>query len=297
MELHQIAYVLAVADSGSFTAAAARLHVSQSGVSTQVRKLERELGVSLFDRSARRIAVTAEGERLLPALRAAAAAVDEVHTRASDLRGLIVGSLRIGTVTALTWPAFFDAVAAIHAAHPGVDLRLIESTSTDLVHRVRTGELDVAVAAWSVEAPVGLESVPVVDDALVAVVAPGHPWAARGVVGVGELARADLISFPGGTGARAAMDQMFGRAGLEAVPRWEAASPMSLTALAARAVGVAVASETTMADADGLVVLRIDDPEARSRLGTVWRSEASSAAKAFLAELLGADRRGTGGRR
>jgi DNA-binding transcriptional LysR family regulator len=292
MEIHQMRYALAVADSGSFTAAAAQLHVCQSGVSTQVRKLERELGVPLFVRGSRGSALTREGERLLPALRAAAAAVDEVHVAASDLRGMVVGSLRIGTVTALGWPAFFDAVAAIHAAHPGVDLRLVESTSSDLVDRVRRGELDVAVAAWSHEAPVGLTSVTVLDDALVAVVAPGHPWAARGVVGVGELGRAELIAFPPGTGARDAMDQMFARAGLSATPRWEAASPTSLTALAARAVGVAVASETTVADTDDLVVLRIDDPEARSRLGTIWRTEATSATHAFLAELFDPGRTG-----
>jgi DNA-binding transcriptional LysR family regulator len=88
------------------------------------------------------------------------------------------------------------------------------------------------------------------------------------------------------------MDQMFARAGLSATPRWEAASPTSLTALAARAVGVAVASETTVADTDDLVVLRIDDPEARSRLGTIWRTEATSATHAFLAELFDPGRTG-----
>lgn len=289
MELHQVTYVLAVADSGSFTAAAARLHVNQSGVSTQVQKLERELGVSFFDRTSRRITVTPEGERMLPALRAAAAAFDNVRTQASDLRGLVVGSLRIGTVTALTWPAFFDAVAAIHAAHPGVDLRLVESTSDSLIDQVRTGGLDVTVAAWSLDAPAGLQSATVLDDALVAVVSTGHPWAVRGVIRVGELARADLIALPRGTGARDAMDQMFTRAGLNATPRWEAASPTSLTALASRAVGVAIASETTVADADELVALRIDDPDARSRLGVVWRTEPTAAARAFLSTLLSGD--------
>jgi DNA-binding transcriptional LysR family regulator len=290
MDLHHVIYALAVADTGSFTAAAARLHVSQSGVSTQVQKLERELGVLIFDRTARRIAVTAEGEWMLPTLRAVAAAIDDVRARASDLRGLVVGSLRIGTVTALAWPVFFDAVATIHATYPGVDLRLVESTSDDLIAQVRAGDLDVAIAGWSSDAPEGLESVTVFDDALVAVVAQQHPWAARRVVQANELARTDLIALPRGTGARDAMDLMFTRAGTTAAPRWEAASPTSLTALASRAVGVAVASETTVAGAPGLTTLRIADPAARSRLGVIWRAQPAPPARAFLSELLGSER-------
>ena len=290
MELHQIVYALTVADTASFTAAAAQLHVSQSGVSTQVRKLERELGVSLFDRTSRRVTLTAEGARMLPALRTAAAAVDGVRAQASDLRGLVVGSLRIGTVTGLGWSAFFDAVAAIHGAYPGVDLRLMESASSDLIERVKAGDVDVVVAAWSPDAPEGLMSETVFDDALVAVVAQSHPWAARKVIRPSELARTDLIALPRGTGARDAMDLMFARAGTAAVPRWEAASPISLTALASRAVGVAVASETTVGDSRGLVVLRIADPDARSRLGVAWRDRPTPAAQAFLNELLGTER-------
>jgi DNA-binding transcriptional LysR family regulator len=285
MELHQIHYVLAVIDTGSFTAAGAALRVSQSGISTQVQKLERELGVSLFDRGSRRISVTVEGEQLIHALRAAAAAIENIRVRANDVRGLVVGSLRIGTVTALSWPAFFDALAAIHSAHPGVDSRLEESTSRDLIARVRSGDLDVAVVAWASNAPQDLRSAIILDDALVAVVAPGHPWAARKVIRPAELARSDLIALPPGTGARDAMEAMFDRAGIHAEPRWEAASPTSLEALAARGLGVAVASETTLADASGLVTLHLSDPDARSRLGVVWRSTPGPATQAFLAEL------------
>lgn len=279
-------YAVAVADTGSFTAAAAHLRVSQSGVSMQVQKLERELGVALFDRSSRRVSITPEGERMMPSLRAAAAAIEGVRVRAGEVRGLVIGSLRIGTVTALTWPLFFDAVAAIHSAHPGVDLRLAEATSRELLSRVRSGELDVAVAAWSSDVPEDLESETVLDDALVAVVAAHHPWAARKVIRPAELARTDLIALPRGTGARDAMEAMFTRAGLNAAPRWEAASPTALTALAARGLGVAVASETTLADARDLVPLRLADSEARSRLGVVWRSAPGPATRAFLGELL-----------
>ncbi|MWV48136.1 LysR family transcriptional regulator [Rathayibacter sp. VKM Ac-2803] len=286
MELHQIFYAISVADTGSFTAAAARLHVSQSGVSAQVQKLERELGAALFDRTSRRISVTAEGERLLPALRAAAASVDGVRAAADELRGLVVGAVRLGTVAGLTWPDLFDAIAAVHSAHPGIDLRLVESTSDDLLARVRSGDLDVVVAGWTPGPPDGLESATIVDDALVLAVAEGHPWAARGSVHPGELADADLITLPPGTGARVALEASLARAGLRVAPRWEVASPVALGALAARSLGVAVASESTLADAPELVILRLEDPEARSQLGVAWRARPGSAARAVLQELL-----------
>lgn len=291
MEVHQLRYVLAVADEGSFTAAATHLRVSQSGISTQVRKLEHELGISFFDRTSRRIALTAEGERMLPSLRAAVAAVERIREGASDLRGLVVGSLRIGTVAGLIWPRLFDAVIAIHHAYPGVDLRLTESTSVDLIAQVRAGGLDVAVAAWSPAAPEGLESATVFDDALVAVVAERHPWAARRVIRPAELARSDLIALPRGTGARVAMDAMFARAGVDVQPRWEVATPAYMTVLAARACGVAIASETTLADATGLVVLRIDDARARSQLGVTWKREPGPATQVLLANLLSSEQR------
>src|SRR4051794_2485735 len=104
MELHRLRYLLAVVDEGSLTAAARTLQIAQSGVSSQLSKLERELGIALFQRAGRGVVLTAEGESLLPAVRAAVHSVDAVTAAASDLRGLVVGSLRVGTVTTLMWP-------------------------------------------------------------------------------------------------------------------------------------------------------------------------------------------------
>lgn len=188
MELHQLRYFLAVVDEGSFSAAAQAVRISQSGVSTQIQKLERELGVSLIDRSPRRVTLTPAGRALLPAIRSVLTAVAQVSATAHDLRGLVVGSLRIGTVTGLAWPRLVDALAALHTRHPGVDLRLHEGNSDDLVAGVRDGRLDIAVAGWAGEPPPGLPSRIVIDDALVAIVAPGHRWADRAAVDPGSWA-------------------------------------------------------------------------------------------------------------
>ncbi|WP_147916417.1 LysR family transcriptional regulator [Ruania zhangjianzhongii] len=290
MELHQLRYFLAVADTGSFTAAAGAVRVSQSGISTQVQKLERELGLSLIDRSARRISLTPAGERLVPFARGAVSAVEDVSGAAADIRGLVTGSLSVATVTGLAWPGLFDALATLHAQHPGIDIRLREGTSQDLIEQVREGSADVAIAAWSDVEPAGLRSCVVFDDALVAVVARGHPWAARSGLRAIDLAHADLITLPRGTGARAALETLMTGVGSTVEPRWEVTTPTFVQMLTTRGLGVGIVSATTAEQWDGVVAVQVCDGRARSRLGIVWRDRPSHAARALVDEL---EQRGT----
>ncbi len=282
MELHQLRYFLAVVDEGTFTAAAEAVRISQSGVSTQLQKLERELGLGLIDRSARRVALTPAGERLVPYARAAVAAVEDVAGAANGIRGLVTGVLRVTTVTGMVWQPLFDALATIHTRHPGIDLRLREGPSGDLITQVRDGTADVAIAAWAGDPPEGVRTSVVFDDPLVAVVSAGHPWAARDRVHPAELVRAELISLGPGTGARAALDALLRRGGTSAEPRWEVSSPTYVQMLTSRGLGVGIVSTTTAQDWEDVVTLRIADDLARSQLGIVWRSRPSHAARALL---------------
>lgn len=285
MELHQLRYFLAVVDEGTFTAAADAVQVSQSGISTQVQKLERELGVTLIDRSTRHVSVTPAGSHLLPYARAVITAVEDVRGAAGDLRGLAVGSLRVGTVIGLDWPPLFDALADVHSRYPGIDLRLDEANSDDLIAGVRAGTLDVAVAAWSDHAPEDLEVSVVVDDPLVATLPPDHRWSRRTRLRPSEIAGTDLIALPRGTGARSALDALLARIGAGGNPRWEVATPAYVRLLAGRGLGVGIVSATTAAAWSDLVRLRIDDRAARSRLGIVWRRRPSHATRALLRVL------------
>ncbi|GAA4432889.1 LysR substrate-binding domain-containing protein [Georgenia halophila] len=275
-------YFLAVVDAGTFTAAAEAVRISQSGVSTQLQKLERELGLALIDRSARRVVLTPAGERLVPHARAAIAAVDDVAGAANDIRGLVTGMLRVATVTGMVWQPLFDALATIHTRHPGIDLRLHEGPSGDLIAQIRDGTADVALAAWVGATPEAVQTSVVFDDPLVAVVAPGHPWATRDRIRPAELARTDLISLVRGTGARAALDALLVRAGTSAEPRWEVSSPAYVQMLTSRGLGVGIVSATTARDWEDVVALRIADERARSQLGIVWKRRPSHAAQALL---------------
>lgn len=281
MELHQLRYAVAVADTGSFTAAADAVRVSQSGVSTQVQKLERELGVTLFDRSARRVSLTADGELMLPAIRSALQAVSQVPATADDLRGLLQGTLRIGVVSGVTWPRLFDALGDVHAAHPGLDIRLREGTSEQLIAQLRRGECDIAVVAWAQHPPTGLESETIFDDPLVAVVAPDHAWATRTSIRPAELTGVDIITLPTGTGDRSAFAELLP----DATPRWEVATPWFVERLAARGFGVGVVSDATRRRWTTVRAVPIAAPEVRSRLGIVWPHSPTRAAAAMRAAL------------
>src|SRR5215471_12751707 len=144
MELHQLSYLIAVADEGSFTRAAEKLLVSQPGVSAQVRRLERELGEELLDRSDRIVRPTSVGAAVLPYARAALAAADGARIAVSELTGLLRGRAAIGTVTS---PGVDLAalLAAFHNQHPMVEIALSSRDTDQLAAELLTGQLDVAI--------------------------------------------------------------------------------------------------------------------------------------------------------
>ena len=136
MELRQLEYLVAVAEEASFTRAAGRVHISQSGVSAQIRQLEHELGAELIDRSSRAARVTDAGAAALPHARAALSAAAALRQSVDEVNGLVRGRLVVGMVTACTVTGLFDALAGFRRAHPGVSLTLVEDDSAALAGRV-----------------------------------------------------------------------------------------------------------------------------------------------------------------
>jgi DNA-binding transcriptional LysR family regulator len=272
MEVHQLRYALAVADELSFTAAANALHVSQSGVSAQVALLERELGLPLFDRSSRGVRITPAGEPVLEQLRRALAELDRVRAVADDLLGLVRGSVSIGAVAGLGWPAFLDALQHVHETHPGLELSLREGKSLELQEDVATGRLDLAVASWVDEPQTGLGSWVALEERVTAAVGPDHPWARRKRIKPAELLDQPIVCLAPGTGMRTSYDAMMRAEGLPAPVTWEVTLPTTARALAARNLGVAVLTSSRADLPTDLVRLEIASEFATSRLGVVWRT-------------------------
>jgi DNA-binding transcriptional LysR family regulator len=295
MEVHQLRYAVAVADSGSFTAAAAALNVSQSGVSAQVGRLEHELGVRLFERSARRVTVTPAGIDLLDRMRHALAAIADVQSVADEVLGLVRGSVRLGSVAGLGWPAFLDAVEQVHDAHPQLALSLREGNSAALQSDVLAGRLDVAIVSWVDEPMSGLRWFVAVEERVAAAVGADHRWTTRAGVAPAELLEVPVVCLAAGTGVRAAYETMMTREGLPAPVSWEVTLPTTARALASRGLGAAVLTTSSADVPDSLVYVPIESDYARSYLGVVWRSEhAISTAARTVLEALHAHLRPTG---
>ncbi|MCP3804458.1 LysR family transcriptional regulator [Allokutzneria sp. A3M-2-11 16] len=186
MELRQLRYFVEVADTGGFGRAAERLHIVQPAVSQQIRRLERELGVRLFDRSTRHVRVTSEGERLLPEARAALAAADRVRSTAEHIKsgeGLV---LRLGSGRA-PGP---EVRRVLDELPDSVRVHLSTRPQTELPDAVRTGELDAAFVRALAAAP-GLHVCPMWTEQLVVALPAGHHLADRS-----ELHLPDLAELP-----------------------------------------------------------------------------------------------------
>jgi len=124
MELRQLEYFVAVAEEANFTRAAERVHISQSGVSAQVRRLELELGATLIDRSGRTATLTAAGAAALDHAREVLGAARAVRQAVDDVSGVLRGRLDVGMVSGCTITPLFDALANFGTAHPGIEISL-----------------------------------------------------------------------------------------------------------------------------------------------------------------------------
>ncbi|MFJ8593867.1 LysR family transcriptional regulator [Streptomyces sp. NPDC093598] len=288
MEMRQLEYFVAVAEEQNFTRAAERVHISQSGVSAQIRKLERELGAELFHRSARTATLTVAGKAALEHARAALAAADAVGQAVGEVTDLIRGRLTVGMVIGCTVTPLFDALATFHRAHPGVEISLLEDNSDRLVEGVRAGAIDLALIGTAAATPDGLDALTIISERLVAAVPAGHPLAKRRRVTLRDLTAHPIVCMPTGTGLRTVFDRACAAQSLQPAIPLQASSADAIADLAARGLGVAVLSDSMAAHyRDRLTARTLDDVETPALLALVWKNTHSPA----LGELLQHSRR------
>lgn len=287
MELRQLEYFVTVAEEASFTKAAARAHVAQPGVSAQVRRLERELGQVLLDRSGGTVRLTEVGAAVLPYARAALGAVAGVRLTVDALTGLVRGHVTVGMVASISshdvdLPGL---LAGFHHDHPGVEITLSEANSDRLVDALQAGQLDVALVGLAATSPLGLAIEVVVNEPLVVVVSHGDVLARRKTVTLDAIGDRALISLPRGTGLRSCIDDAFSSAGFQPHIAFEASDPHVLAQLAGRGLGVAILPEpVARAHPSELHALALTRPRLRGRIALAWRAEepTSPAAQAFI---------------
>lgn len=239
MELRQLEAFVAVAEERSFTKAASRLFVAQSGLSATVRALERELRTGLFVRTTRRVDLTPAGAALLVEARrtlaAARAAVDAVD----NIEGLRRGTLAVGVIQASGAVGVARLLARYREAYPGITLRLHQANSTVLLNLLRDGMLDLVFASEAEEPSPEIVSRPVLETPLVVVGRPDRAELSPARLTIGEAAEHQIVGFPRGWGVRALVDRLMTSAGLE--PRVDLEVNDTLTLLDLVEVGLGIA--------------------------------------------------------
>lgn len=274
MELRHLRYLAATARAGSVSAAAAELHVTQPGLSRQLRALERELGVDLFDRDRGRLRLSRTGAELLPLATAVLDAADDLRRAASLHAAGRVERLLIAAPTVTLTDVVSPFVAGLGDDDPTLDARVADGTSAEAM--LQQGA-DVAIAADRAPAPFTsrrLATLPVW-----AYVRADHAWAARTSVPLAELVGEPLVTVPPAYTARAALDAALAGAELAATELVEAGNGTIAQALAASGRGVAVVSDDPRFDLHPLRI-RLAEPGRTTltvRLSASWNPRAVTA--------------------
>lgn len=287
MDLHQLRYVVAVADLSNFTRAAERCHIAQSALSHQIARLEREVGAKLFERTSRRVRLTPAGLAFLPAARQCLDAAERAVSEAAAAIGEVRGRLAIGLIPTV---AAVDIPSALHdfrRLHPQVRIRLRTGASEVLVEQVREGSLDLAFLGLPTTAePAGVTARVLARDRLVAVVAPDHPLSGETVVDLARLSAEVFVDLPVGSAGRVQSDQAFAAAGLSRDVAFEVTTVDFLMArLIRRGLAIAMLPSTYVPHLTGVATIDVTDAPQRVEY-VVWsRDQPTPAAAAFLGVL------------
>ncbi|MEU4097189.1 LysR family transcriptional regulator [Streptomyces sp. NPDC026673] len=215
MELRHLRHFVALAEEGSFTRAAARELIVQSGLSTSVRALEKELGALLFVRGSRPVRLTAEGQALLPAARRTLKAAAAASQTVQDVRGLLSGHLRIGTYPVsprlLPLPAW---LAGFARAHPGLEITVRQTDGPAMTQMVADSRLDCAVVDPIAGPPDGLYALPLASESLMAALPAGHPLAEETSLTLHQVAQEPSVETDLAWTTRTRTDAAFAAAGM-----------------------------------------------------------------------------------
>lgn len=283
MELRQLRAFVHVTHAGTFTRAAEELHVAQSAVSQAVARLEAELGFELLRRTSRGVELTEAGEVVFARAREIVASADAIRADLADLRGLLEGTVALGTMLP---PGPIDLpglLARFHAAHPGITVRVREGSAQEILAAVRRDELDVAFTGVEPEAlDEALAGERMLAEELLLITPPD-----RRPLGLADLDGIPFIGYRRGSALRDTIDGALRAAATEPQIVFESDELVSVRELVARGLGVSIVPRSTV-DGEGPRVaanaIALERP-----LTLVWRERRQPpAAGAFLSFVRGA---------
>jgi DNA-binding transcriptional LysR family regulator len=240
VEIRQLRAFVAIAESGTFTAGALRVHVTQAAISMQIRQLENEIGAKVFVRAPRHVILTEAGEQLLRRarhiLREHDAALDEI----AELAGAERGRLRIGSASAMVVTEQLPTILKeLRKQHPAADISVTSGTSEVLVDQILAGEVDVAFVSLPVDVR-GIKTERLSEDQLVAIASPRHKLAKQRTISAYTLAGERLILGERGGNTRRLIDQFFAQAGVSLRVAMELSRQQAIKRMVEEDMGVGI---------------------------------------------------------
>jgi len=289
MNLNHLGVFHAVAQAGSITRAANRLMISQPAISKQLGELERNLGVRLFDRMPRGVRATDAGVILAEYAGRLFALADDAEHAMGEVRGLKRGRLRVGASTTIGVYLLPELFVRFRQAHPGVQLSLDIAGSDTLAARLVDGTIDVALTEGTIHSE-AMESMPFMEDRLVAIAPPGHALTRKRRITCEMLCREPFVVRETGSGTQSLVERTLAQRGLHLKPAMSLGSTEAIKRAVASGVGVAIVSSLSVdleVQARRLAVLKVADLNIRRPLNRVVDRHAcqSQSVRAFIAML------------
>jgi LysR family hydrogen peroxide-inducible transcriptional activator len=288
MELHQLRYICAIAETGSFSRAAEHCHVAQPSLSQQVSKLEDELGARLFDRLGRRVRLTDAGRAFLPRARVILQEVEAARFEVDDARHDRKGNITVGVIPTIA-PYFMPArVAAFARKFPEATLRIVEETTPVLVEGVRDLSLDMAILSLPLRQR-EFEITSLLKEPLYAVLPRNHALAKHSEVSLRDLRTEPFVLLRDSHCFHDIAVAACQRARVSPHVAFESGQFSSLLGMVSAGVGVSIVPAMAVDDAQNRVFVRIADQKAvRTIVAVTLRGRSlNRVQRAFLDHLRG----------
>jgi len=288
MELHQLRYFCAVAETGSFSRAAEQSHVSQPSLSQQIIKLEEELGARLFDRLGRSVRLTELGKTFLPRARAVLRELEAAKGDVVERKDFVGGPVTVGVIPTVG-PYFLPRVlTSFSRKFPQVRITVVEEITPVLLDRLRAGAIDVAILALPIRGH-EFETKPLLTERLFAALPKNHRLAKRTALSLRDLRSEPFLLLRDGHCFRDTAVAACDRARLHPQVIFESGQFSSLLSLVGAGMGVSIVPEMAVERKSPCRYVHIADEQAARTIGTVVLRGRSltRAHQAFLSHLHG----------
>ncbi len=287
MELREIEYFLAICDELHFTRAAENLGISQPALSRQMRALEDKLGVRLFDRLGKKIAITEAGKILKEESDKIFSNINFIYEQIGELqkvkRGKLVVGVMSGELSKLASLVFLE----LHRMHPYLQMKIIKLDNIE--EKVIRNEIDIALTHLLLENE-QLKSIPLYNEELYLAVSFDHPWAKRDIVEFEEIKNIPLVLCPNTYNCRRFIDEVATSKGFDIQPIIELNDAHSILSIVKEGIGATILSNTVLASAntESLKVFKIVNPIISKEVAIVHHKEKyiGTAARNFIDLLL-----------